>query len=106
ELEVPRRDPILRKERVLVDIGGGVKIEQAPAAGQIKGEQARREGRAGDVGIIGRVRLKARGGALAWSGEIGIASDAPVGIDARVVKSRVRDTEPEILEQPRLLQID
>ena len=63
---------ILRVERVLIDVGGGVEGEQASAAGQIERKQAGRERRAG-VGIVAGVRLKSRRRALARIGQRGIA---------------------------------
>ena len=37
EQEIAGRDRILHIERVLVDVGGGMKVEQLPAAGQVEG---------------------------------------------------------------------
>ena len=45
ELEVSHRDPVLRIECVLINVGGGVEGEQPAAAGEIERKQAGREGR-------------------------------------------------------------
>ena len=79
--KVAHRDGILPIERHLIDICGGMEIEQASAAGQIERKSARRK-RRGGIWIVARVGLKSCGPALAWVRQGGIGHRSSRVIDA------------------------
>jgi hypothetical protein len=106
ELEIAHLDAVLDVERVLVDVGGGVKVERTPVAREIEGQQAGEERRTGQVGVVRRGRPVSGGSALAGAGERGIGNGVAAGIDTGRVESRVGNTEAEILQQAGLLQVD
>src|SRR5262249_40482514 len=90
-------DRILNVERVLVDVPRIVEIEELPVAGQIERSKSIRP-------IL--VRLEPGTRALTGICQVRIADRVAVAIKARRIERWIRHAESEILQQPRLLQVE
>src|SRR5450755_1491322 len=79
--------------------------EKAPPASEIEWKQPWGERRRG-IWIRGGVGLKPGCRALGRTVERRVADGIAAGVDARGVEGRIGDAKSEVLQQPRLLQID